>query len=216
MSLQPARRPDGQALRMRRFLFAAGSYGLSILLAGLGTWWNFLDVQVLITYVVIAMVINAVYYGIFLSGLNEKLPDPSLTEIQIITAIGALLFLAYHAGAARGAVLLWAQLIFMFGIFRLNTIQLWRLAGLTWAAYGAIIYLNYQRRAPAFDLNLEVFLWLALGGVLAWFTLMGGYVSALRSRMRRGEAFYRTMWEPPPTPSASPIAAAAFSMPTLR
>ncbi len=35
---------------MRRFLFAAGSYGLSILLAGLGTWWNFLDVQVLITY----------------------------------------------------------------------------------------------------------------------------------------------------------------------
>ena len=34
--------------------------------------------------------------------------------------------------------------------------------------------------------------------MLAWFTLMGGYVSALRSRMRRGEAFYRTMWETAP------------------
>ena len=79
----------------------------------------------------IAAAINVVYYSIFRFGLNQKLGDPSLTEIQIVTAIGALLFLAYHAGAARGAVLLWAQLIFMFGIFRLNTVQLWRLAGLT-------------------------------------------------------------------------------------
>ena len=58
-------------------------------------------------------------------------PGALYVAANVLVFFAALLFLAYHAGAARGAVLLWAQLIFMFGIFRLNTVQLWRLAGLT-------------------------------------------------------------------------------------
>ena len=186
---------DRQALRIKRFLIATASYALAIVLAGFGVGMGFVGMDVFVVFVVLVAVLNAVLYGVLASGLNQKLSDPSLTEIQILAAIGVLLFLAYHAGSARGVVLLWVQLIFTFGVFRLKTAQLWRLAGVTWAAYGATLYLAYLRGVSGFDPALEIFQWVVLGGVLAWFTFMGGYVSAMRSRMRRSETFYRTMWE---------------------
>lgn len=186
---------ERQTIRIKRFLIAMATYGLAIAVVGLGTWLGLWNTGVLLTYIIIVVAINAVLFGAFASGLNRKLPDPSLTEWQIMAATCALLFIVYHAGAARGIVLLWVLLIFMFGVFRLNTTQLWRLAGVTWLAYSVIIYLDHHYHVDRFNLKLEIFQWLALGGVLAWFSFMGGYVSAMRSRMRRSEAFYRTMWE---------------------
>ena len=186
---------DRQAVRLKRFLIAAGAYALAIAVVGLGVGLGLWGVDVLVTYALIVAAINAVFFGAFKSGLNRKLSDPSLTELQILAATCALLFIVYHAGTARGIVLLWVLLIFMFGVFRLNTTQLWRLAGVTWLAYGAIVYIDYLHHADRMDSKLELFQWLALGGVLAWFSFMGGYVSAMRSRLRRSEALYRTMWE---------------------
>ncbi len=57
-----------------------------------------------------------------------------------------------------------------------------------------MIYFAFQHR-PGFNLKLEIFQCLVLGGVLMWFAFMGGYVSDLRSRTRRSEALYRTTWE---------------------
>ena len=184
-----------QALRLKRYLIAAASYGLAILLVGLAAWMGLLPFPVFVGYMVIAVLINAIFFALFTSGINQKSADPSLTEWQILAAIGALFYIAYHAGPARGVVLLWVLLIFMFGVFRLRTLQLWRLAGLSWVAYGALVWLLSHYHANEINPRLEVFQWLVLGGVLAWFTFMGGYVSAMRSRMRRGEAYYRTIWE---------------------
>ncbi len=180
---------------MRRFLLASATYGLAIVLAGIGVILGLWEKQVFYTYAVIALVINAALFVAFASGLNKKANDPSLTEVQIFAAIGALLFMVYHAGAARGVVLLWVLVIFVFGVFRLKTPALCRLAAVTWIAHGAILYLDHLYHALRFDAGLELFQWIMLGGALAWFTFMGGYVSTMRSRLRRNEAFYRTMWE---------------------
>jgi two-component system sensor histidine kinase/response regulator len=194
LSVSPDQTDDRQTLRIRRFLIATASYGLATVLAGIGAWMGLWSVEVFVTYTVIAATINAVLYGVFVSGLNQQLSDPSLTEIQVAAAIGALLFMAWHAGAARGVVLLWMLPIFVFGVFRLKTAQLWRLAAVAWVAYCAIIYFA-SRHQPGFNLNLEIFQCLVLAGVLVWFIFMGGYVSAMRSRTRRSEALYRSMWE---------------------
>ncbi len=186
---------DRQAIRIRRFLIAGAAYVLAIAAVGLGVWLGLWDVGVLITYTLIVVAINVAFYVAFATGWNLKLEDPSLTEWQIMAATCALLFIVYHAGPARGIALLWVLLIFMFGVFRLHTMQLWRLAAVTWLAYSVIIYLDHQYHAGRFDPRLEIYQWLVLGAVLAWFTFMGGYVSALRARMRKSEAFYRTMWE---------------------
>ena len=71
----------------------------------------------------------------------------------------------------------------------------WRLAALALLAYGLIIYLDLRYHAGQFDARLEMFQWLMLAAALAWFSFMGGYVSALRARTNKSEAFYRTMWE---------------------
>ncbi len=184
-----------QALRLKRFLIAAASYGLAILLLGLAVRMGLLPFGVFVGFTVIAILINAIFFALFASGFNQKSTDPSLTEWQILAAIGALLYIAYYAGAARGVVSLWVLLIFMFGVFRLKALQLWRLAGLTWFAYGALVWMLMHYHANEINAQLEVFQWLVLGGVLGWFTFMGGYVSAMRSRMRRSEAYYRTIWE---------------------
>ena len=194
LSVPPSPIDDRQSIRIRRFLIATASYGLAIVLAAIGAWMGLWSTEVFVTYVLLAVAINAVLYGIFISGLNQKLSDPSLTEIQIVAAVAALMFVVWHAGAARGVVLLWVLVIFVFGVFRLKTAQLWGLALATWAAYCAMIYFAF-RHQPGFSLHLEIFQCLVLGGVLVWFTFMGGYVSAMRARTRRSEALYRTMWE---------------------
>ena len=186
---------DQQAVRIRRFLIGTAAYVLAICAAGLGTWMAFWDSSVLAAFVLIVAAINILFYAAFVSGLNRKMNDPSLTEMQIMAGVCALLFIVYHAGPARGIALLWVLMIFMFGVFRLNTVQLWRLAAVTWIAYSLIIYLDLQYHSGSFDLKLEIYQWLVLGVVLAWFAFMGGYVSALRTRTRKSEAFYRALWE---------------------
>jgi PAS domain S-box-containing protein len=184
-----------QALRIKRFLIASATYVLAITTIAVGVWLGIWDTGVLFAYTMLAVGANAIFYVIFRSGLNLKLADPSLTVPQIAFAIGALLFTVYHAGAARGILMLWVLMIFLFAVFRLKSQQLWPLATFTWIAYGAVVGLLYRNHPEAVNVNLELFQWIVLAAVLLWFTFMGGYISNMRSRLRRNETFYRSLWE---------------------
>jgi PAS domain S-box-containing protein len=184
-----------QALRIKRFLIASATYLLAITAVALGVWLGIWDAGVLVMYAALAIGANVIFYLIFRSGLNLKLADPSLTAPQIAFAIGALLFTVYHAGPARGILMLWVLMIFLFAVFRLKSHQLWPLATFTWISYGAVVGLLYRARPEAVNVNLELFQWIMLGAVLIWFTFMGGYISTMRSRLRRNEVFYRSLWE---------------------
>ena len=184
-----------QALRMRRFLIASGTYVLAIAVIALGLWLGIWGADVLIAYSILVIGTNLVFYLIIRSGLNLRLADPSLTAPQIAAAIGALLFAVYHAGPARGILMLWVLMIFLFAVFRLKSKQLWPLATLTWVAYGAVVVLTLRNHPNTSNTALELFQWIVLGLVLAWFTFMGGYISDMRARLRRNEIFYRSMWE---------------------
>ncbi len=186
---------ERQSLRLKRLRLAAAAYLLAVATAGLAAWMEFCGMDVLVTFVLIVVAINVAFYLAFVTGVNLRCADPSLTEWQIMAGICALMFMVYHAGAARGIGLLWVLLIFVFGVFRLQARQLWRLAALALLAYGLIIYLDLRYHAGQFDARLEMFQWLMLAAALAWFSFMGGYVSALRARTNKSEAFYRTMWE---------------------
>ena len=184
-----------QLLRTRRFLIASATYVLAIAIVGIGAMLGIWGTDVVVAYTVLVVCANLVFYLIIRSNLNLKLKDPSLTAPQIATGIGALLFTAYFAGPARGIVLLWAIVIFLFSVFRLSSRQLWPLAVGTWLGYGAVIGLAYRNHPTPFNTNLELFQWLVLGAALTWFTFMGNYISSMRGRLRRNEIFYRSMWE---------------------
>ena len=182
-------------MRVKRFLMASATYLLAIAMVALGAWLGIWGADVLATYTVLVVGASTLFYCLIRSGLNRKLADPSLTTAQLTTAIGALMYIAYNAGPARGIVMLWVLMIFIFAVFRLRSQHLWPLAAMTWIAYGAVVGLLLRNHAATLNSGLEIFQWLVLGGVMAWFAVMGGYVSDERSRLRRNEIFYRSMWE---------------------
>ncbi len=184
-----------QALRIRRFLIASGTYVFAIATVALGVRFNLWNSDVLLWYSVLVITTNAVFYLVLRSGLNLKLADPSLTVPQITFAIGALLYILYYAGPTRGILLLWVLMIFLFAVFRLKSHQLWPLAAFTWIAYGVVVGLLFYHHPAAVNTPLELFQWLILGAVLTWFSFMGGYISDMRARLRRNEIFYRSLWD---------------------
>lgn len=184
-----------QTVRVRRFLMASVTYLLAIAIVMLGVLLDIWSKEVLVVYTVVVVGASLIFYVLIRTGLNLRFADPSLTVPQITTAIAALMYIAYSAGPARGIVMLWVLMIFMFAVFRLKSHQLWPLAALTWIAYGLVVGLIFRMQSESVNTALEIFQWLVLGAVLTWFTFMGGYVSNMRSKLRRNEIFYRSMWE---------------------
>ena len=184
-----------QALRMRRFLIALATYVLAIVTMALGAWFELWGFGGVLKCAILVGCVNLAFFALLRSGANLKLADPSLTVEQIAAGIGVLLLATYYAGVARSALTLWVIMIFLFAVFRLRAKQLWPLAIVTWLAFGTISWVSYHDNPSLFNPRLEVFLWLVLGSALAWFSLMGGYISNMRARMRRNEIFYRSMWE---------------------
>ena len=178
--------PDGdarQALRMRRYLMAAGTSLMVIVLLfvayALGglDWTGFVQGTALISFWV------AVFYVAFRSGVNRRLRDPSLTIPQLYTSVLTMAYIMYYADRGRGALLVVYLVAFLFGVFRLRVGQLLALAGTAILAYGVLVAALYQFKPETVDGPGEILELIVLALTLPWFALMGGYVTRLRDEM---------------------------------
>ncbi|MFO8033338.1 MAG: GGDEF domain-containing protein [Desulfohalobiaceae bacterium] len=175
-----------QKLRLQRFFMALASYiiflGLTLFCYWQGyflaSWW------VMLLFVVLILVLNLGLYLLFILELNLGFRDASLTLPQMLAAI--LVFMAslyFYTEEVRGALLILCYVIFMFGVLRLKVRQFAQLTVLVLVLYGLIIALlaYFEPQRVDFQLSLLYLVITALG--LFWFSLMGGYISQLRSRL---------------------------------
>ncbi|MGM0424505.1 MAG: GGDEF domain-containing protein [Thermodesulfobacteriota bacterium] len=175
-----------QKLRLQRFFMALASYiiflGLTLFCYWQGyflaSWW------VMLLFVVLILVLNLGLYLLFILELNLGFRDASLTLPQMLVAI--LVFMAslyFYTEEVRGALLILCYVIFMFGVLRLKVRQFVQLTVLVLVLYGLIIALlaYFEPQRVDFQLSLLYLVITALG--LFWFSLMGGYISQLRSRL---------------------------------
>ncbi|HYH41362.1 MAG TPA: response regulator, partial [Burkholderiales bacterium] len=125
------------------------------------------------------------FYALFRSGLNLRFREPSLTFPQIMSSVLVTSWVLYHAGEARSIFLLIYMVSFLFGVFQLSVSRLGVLTLSIIAAYGTVIVLLHVNRPAQVDLNIEGLRLLILTAVLGWFALMGGYIQALRARLRQ-------------------------------
>jgi len=173
---------ERQALRIRRFLMAAGTSLLAclalVVFSSLGLLP--LDASIQATAGIVALII--LFYVLFRTGLNLRFADPSLTTEQIGAALLFLTFIAYHLGPLREALDLFYGVALMFGVLRLSARQLLALAMVALAAHGIMLWMSYLRD-PAMNLRVAVAHYVILLIVLPWFALMGGYVNRLRMRL---------------------------------
>ena len=173
-----------QAIRLSRFLMSSAAYLLSFSLLVAGYWLNFVDGWVVKFGLIAISTHFCGFYAWIRSGLNLKMPDPSLTMIQMIVATLVIMFLMYNANHVRGPFIIIYLVVFLFGIFRLNTSQFLGLTAFVLYTYGFVIYMLSNYHPERINFYEDVLQWFALAVLLPCFSFIGGHISSLRASLR--------------------------------
>lgn len=163
---------------------AAATSGLVAILLGFSYWQGVLPKDAFIRAAAAIFAWVCLFYALFRSGWNRKMPDPSLTAPQILASCSVILYVVYAVEEARGIFLMMFLIPFLFGVFRLRTRGLLAIALCVLLGYAGVIALLAQRRPSSLDLRLELLQWVMLAAALCWFAVMGGYITDLRNRLR--------------------------------
>ena len=138
------------------------------------------------------------FYAIFRSGLNQRFGDPSLTMPQILSSTLVILYVLSQSKEGHGILALIYMMSFLFGVFRLSTREMLTLTAFVALSYALIIGVQWypEARTDRGAFNRMVLNWIVLTAVLAFFSVMGGYISKLRkdladSKVRLEEALQR-------------------------
>lgn len=186
VSLIPTDDPK-QALRIRRFLIAAGSYLMWTALVGycvLAGYFRLSPGAAAAWFITGLVLLNLVLYGVFRSGLNTRFKDPSLTMLQMGVATMVVMITIFCADEkARDVLLLIYPVVFVFGFFRLNLRQFLTLTGLALAGYVSSVYLISIFHPGTVAFSLEGLRFTILAMVLLWFSMVGAYVNRLRQEV---------------------------------
>jgi diguanylate cyclase (GGDEF)-like protein len=173
-----------QAHRIRRYLIAVGTSLLVLLLMALLNFHGHLQGSAVIYSAGAMFFFFVLYYVLFRSGLNLRMTDPSLTHAQMLSGLSVIAYAMFHATYEGRGMLLYVFLVtFLFGLFRLNSQQLLRLALFAIALYGSVLAALWFLQPENFHLQLELLRWSVAAVVLFWFALMGGYIGRMRKQL---------------------------------
>ena len=175
-----------QRLRLKRFRMAAGTYLVFILAILLTTRMGFAYLTGVQWMVIVgsAILINLIFFSIFLTNANLGYKDPSLTWAQIfISALwGALP--TFALSEVRPILLMFYIPAFSFGMLRLNRRQYLTLVACVMSIYAAILMLEYGQNPSTFHIKYEFLVFTIFGIVLTWFAFFGGFISHLKLRLK--------------------------------
>jgi len=172
-----------QALRIRRFFMASIVYFLYVILAYSSYLAGVMEWQAIAGFLIIIPIINIILYIVFRTGLNLRMADPSLTTIQMCAGILVTMYGIYFANESRGVFLLVYVIVLLFGIFRLNYRSFLYISFFTLLTYGIDIALLHHFRPDGVNFHIEYLQGFVLALVLITFSVIGGYISALRQNL---------------------------------
>lgn len=174
-----------QRHRLQRYLMALGATAIVVALFYVAAWAQFIALRDANAIAIFAAALALVFFVVFRSGLNLRMPDPSLSREMIVAALGAILYGVASARAQDSALLLMVILPFVFAMFRFRARGLLVLSALVVAAYAGILHFRGDllgARAPESAAIL-----LILGFTLITFSLIGGAIAAMRHALARGQ-----------------------------
>src|SRR5262245_59128293 len=169
-----------QRVRFRRYLIAAGTSLMVVLLLGVCVLAGALAVRPFAIAAGIVLAFMAAFYVVFRSGLNLRARDRSLTVPMMVAAISVVTYALYHLGSMRTVFLLVYPMIMFFGVLRLGTGALLVVVAFIMCAYALVVRLPAPQPVQLAPETLEMLRGLVLATVLVWFAFMGGYVHDLR------------------------------------
>jgi diguanylate cyclase (GGDEF)-like protein len=175
-----------QSLLLKRFGMAVASYALTALLCWVAVFNGLFHASPSSTLLltVLAAVSQLLFLGLFLSNLNLRCSDPSLTEPQLLVALAWLNLLLALFSEGRGSMLVIYVLILLFGVFQLPPKVFARCALFAFFGFAGLnLYEAYyfQLDKP----GVAIFQVSVLAAVLVWLSLFASYAQAMRQRMRQ-------------------------------
>ncbi|PTS83113.1 hypothetical protein DBR00_15765 [Pseudomonas sp. HMWF032] len=175
-----------QSLLLKRFGMAVATYALTGLLCWISVFAGLFHASPLtaLTITALATLSQLVFLGLFLSRINLRLADPSLTEPQVLVALAWLTVLLSLFSEGRGSMLVIYLLILLFGVFQLPPRVFTRCALFAFFGFAGVnLYEAYtlQLSEPRVALMQAC----VLAVVLAWLCLFASYAQAMRQRMRQ-------------------------------
>ncbi|HEY0288127.1 MAG TPA: diguanylate cyclase [Pseudomonas sp.] len=175
-----------QRLLLKRFTLAVSTYLLVIALVWVAILTGCYQAPLSVAWISIALVLlMLVALGItFLSGFNRRFKDPSLTELQVLLALGWQTWLLGQFDSARGTFLIVYVLILLFGLFHLTPKIFTRCALLAFLGFAGVNLwdaLNHRLHDP----NLAALQTCVLFVVLCWLCLYARFVQSSRHRMHQ-------------------------------
>lgn len=174
-----------QALRISRFLMASSAYFICAVLCYFAYLAGFVTLGTFLGWLTVAIVINIILYILFRTGLNLKMTDPSLTTVQMCSAIVMVMYIMMFANETRGVFLLIYVVILLFGIYRLNTRSFLYVSVFTLLTYGGVIVYLHIYRPQTVNFHMEYLQWAVLAGVVILFSVIGGHISSLREKIAK-------------------------------
>jgi diguanylate cyclase (GGDEF)-like protein len=169
-----------QLFRMHRYLLASGFSLVYLFVLYVFHLQGTVKQQTLILASVLITSFIGVFYFAFRSGLNLRMPDPSLTAPMLLSAVFTMLYVVYHAPATREAFSSFLFVAFMFGMLRLSARQLGLLAAISLLAFAFVIGLRFQYAEGKELVRQDLIQWTVLALTMPWFILIGSYIRALR------------------------------------
>lgn len=175
-----------QSLLLKRFGMAVATYTMILLLCWVALLGGLFRVPASTAMLGVGLVAlsQLVLFWLFSRGRNLQFSDPSLTELQVLLALGWHTWLMSMVDSARGALVVIYVLIMLFGIFQLKPRVFTRCAAFAFFAFAGLnLFEAYrmQLAEPALAL-LQVCVLFVL---MVWLSLFASYVQALRQRMRQ-------------------------------
>jgi len=125
------------------------------------------------------------FFGLIRSGFNLQLPDPSLTQPQMVFAIvcGAAGYAL--AGAGRGGAFPILMVIFMFSMYALPPGQVMRTALFAVVLFGATMAGMAWHDPAVYEPAVEWGHFIMIAVMVPAIAVLAGQLSRLRERMRR-------------------------------
>lgn len=185
-SSQPFNKNTLQRLLIKRFGMAVATYltiSAIVLVAYSCDLFN-APGRSIILLLVATVTSQMVFLGMFVSRRNLAFVDPSLTEAQVLVALGLTTALVAMFDHGRGTLLVIYPMSLLFGLFQLRTWVFFRCACLGFIGFLAVNLYEMQAGLTR-DLGLAVLQICVLGLVLAWLNLFAWYMQQMRQRMRK-------------------------------
>lgn len=177
-----------QRLRIRRLAISVLSHVilLGILLAALVLdLLNNVSYQDYLLFVGSALLTQGAFWLMFRFDLNLKFNDPSLTLMQMATAVIWFSFIISQLPELRGALLLLYVMVMLFGIFQLNPLEFAFAGLLSLVCFGAVIVSDLSLHPESSQLRLSIMQWIILAAAQTWIALFSSYVRRLSERLRK-------------------------------